>query len=729
MTKTGSGPLRLTAAALCAAAFACGKSGPTEPRKATSIEVLAGDGQIGEVGAALPVRIQVRTKDQQGPVGGVLVVVSTESQGGGSTAPRSVTTSASGTAEIVWTLGGKLGAQTLTISSSGIPSVTVAASATPGPPAVVSATTEVLQFTVVSKPVTVIPAVQVTDAFGNPIGGVVVTFELTVLGSVLTGTDRVSDGNGLAALGSWTIGPDAIRYGIRARLAGGAAAVFEAQGIPATVTAVAGIGQTANAGTAVAVPPAVRASREDGSPLPGVTVTFVVVAGAGVVQGAGTVTGSDGIAAASGWILGPAPGQNQVEAQLDGPQAVAFTATGIAGAVASASATSPTAMTGFFGNFVPAAPTVVLRDAQGNPVAGSAVSFELLQADGQLIGTTQVSDFMGRVILGGWRLGSGGSQQVRASGQGFAPIIFTTTATAPPASTFNLEVRYPNTQPTTAQRAAFDQAAARWKVIILAGAAPYPVSEPASFCFPAISETVDGLIIFADLKLLDGVGNVLGQAGPCIVRDDAGFQPAVGLMAFDTADLPLLESRGQLNDVIFHEMAHVLGFGTMWNFPPPDADLIIPIGPNNPPNSFLLGEGTSNPTFNGTSTRMAFLGAVAPGGTFTGVAVPVEGLPAPLGTRDSHWREATVVNELMTGILNAGVNPLSAFSAASFRDLGYVVNDAVTDPFTFLASLLAAPTPPLTSFVSGLQLIEGTLPGPIIVINKRGRTVARVPRK
>jgi hypothetical protein len=724
MTKTVSGPLRLTAAALCAAAFACGNGDVTEPRKATSIEVLAGQGQIGEAGTTLPVRIQVRTKDAQGPVGGVLVQVSTESPGGGSTTPRSVTTSAAGTAEIAWTLGGKLGAQILTISSSGIPSVTVGASATPGPPSLVSATSEILQFTVVSKPVAALPAVLVSDAFGNPIGGVPVTFELTVLGSALSGTDRVTDANGRAVLGSWTIGPDAIRYGIRARLASGAAAVFEAQGIPAAVTAVAGTGQTANAGTAVAVPPAVRATREDGSPLPGVAITFVVVGGAGVVQGANTVTGSDGIAAASGWILGPIPGQNQLQAQLDGSQTVAFTATGIAGAVASASATSPTAMTGFFANFVSAAPAVALRDAQGNPVAGSAVSFELLQADGQLIGATQVSDFMGRVMLGGWRLGSGGSQQVRAVGQGFAPIIFTTTATAPPASTFSLEVRYPNSQPTTAQRAAFDQAAARWKTIILAGAAPYPVNEPASFCFPAISETVDGVIIFADLKPIDGANGVLGQAGPCIVRDDAGFQPAVGIMQFDTADLPLLESRGQLNDVIFHEMAHVLGFGTMWDFDPGPPF----VSPTNPANTLLSGRGTSDPIFTGLSTRAAFLGAVAVGRTFTGVPVPVENSGGP-GTRDSHWREATVVNELMTGRLDAGVNPLSAFSAASFRDLGYVVNDAVTDSFTFLASLVAAPAPPLTSFISGLQLIEGTLPGPIIVINKRGRTVVRVPRK
>ena len=729
MTKTRSGPVRLTAATLCAVALACGKGDVTEPRKATRIEVLSGNNQTGGVGAPLANKVVVRSSDTEGPVGGVLVVVSTESQGGGSTAPKSVTTNTVGTAEIVWTLGGRLGAQTLTVSSTGLPSVTVGATATAGAPAVVSATTEILQFTVVTKPVAVNPAVQVSDAFGNPSAGVPISFELTVLGSVITGAELVTDGNGRAAVGSWTIGPDAIRYGIRAKLASGAAALFEAQGIPATVTAVAGVGQTANAGTAVAVPPAVRAAREDGSPLPGVTVNFVVVDGAGVVQGGSQVTGANGIASASGWILGPTPGQNRLEAQLNGPQVVPFTATGIAGAVASASATSPTSLTGFFGNFVSQAPAVALRDAQGNPVAGSTVLFELLQADGQIVGATQVSDFLGRASLAGWRLGTSGSQAVRATGTGFSPITFTAAAATPPPSTFKIEVRYRNGSPTVAQQAAFDQAAARWKQFLVSGSVPYVVNEPSSFCFPAINETVDGLLIFANLIPIDNAGSILGRAFPCIVRDDDGFQPAVGLMEFDIADLPGLEASGRLNDVILHEMGHVLGFGTMWDFDPSEfGPPIIPIGPDNPPNTLLTGRGTGDPFFNGPSARSAFLSAVQPGSTFTGTPVPVENSGGP-GTRDSHWREGIVLNELMTGFLNAGANPLSAFTASSFRDLGYVVNDAVSDPFSFLASLLAAPTPPLISFVSGLQLIEGTNPGPIIVIDRRGRTVARVPTR
>ena len=35
-------------------------------------------------------------------------------------------------------------------------------------------------------------------------------------------------------------------------------------------------------------------------------------------------------------------------------------------------------------------------------------------------------------------------------------------------------------------------------------------------------------------------------------------------MSFDTADLDEMERKGTLNDVITHEMGHVLGIGTIW---------------------------------------------------------------------------------------------------------------------------------------------------------------------
>jgi hypothetical protein len=687
---------------------ACGE-GPAEPRKPTKLAVVSGSNQSGPVGEALPGRIIVRASDGQGPLADVVVTASVESGAGGSAAPASLTTDADGNAETTWTLGGQIGTQTLTFTTTGVPAAAVTAAATAGSAALIFPVSAGFQLTVVSRTVTVIPRVQVTDLFGNAIAGVPVTFEPEGGGTV-TGANPSTGPDGTATVGSWTIGPDVITYVLRARIAGGTVATFQAQGIPATFVAAGGNGQTANTGTAVAAAPAVRAGRDDGSPLPDVLVTFAITGGGGIVQGNPVITGADGIARATRWILGATPGANTVEARIVGKDPVAFQATGVPAVPATAVAGSATTQTGFFGNFVNAPPSLRVNDAQGNPVAGIPVTFTTTQGDGVLTGATATTDFDGQARLGAWRLGNAPTHTLTAATGSLPAVSFSVTASTPPPSTFTIDVRFvttaPALPPTPAQQAAFDQAAARWKEILISGDAPYPVNEQPSFCYPAMIETVPGVVIFAKLQAIDGVNGILGQAGPCIVRDDPGYLAAVGVMQFDTADLVGLEASGRLNAVILHEMGHVLGFGTLWNFLT---------------NALLTGAGSSDPFFNGSSTRGAFLASVAAGSAFTGNPVPVENTGGG-GTRDSHWREATVSNELMTGFLNQGVNPLSAFTAASFRDLGYVVNDAVSEQFTFQAFLQTVLQP-------SFRIVEGKLPGPILVIDRRGRVVRRVERQ
>ena len=53
------------------------------------------------------------------------------------------------------------------------------------------------------------------------------------------------------------------------------------------------------------------------------------------------------------------------------------------------------------------------------------------------------------------------------------------------------------------------------------------------------------------------------------------------------------------------------------------------------------------------------------------------------GSRDSHWRESNMGNELMTPTYNGGIaNPLSRVTIGSLADLGYTVNMGVADPYT-----------------------------------------------
>ena len=159
---------------------------------------------------------------------------------------------------------------------------------------------------------------------------------------------------------------------------------------------------------------------------------------------------------------------------------------------------------------------------------------------------------------------------------------------------------------------------------------------------------------------IDGPGKVLGQAGPTVLRPGT-FLPAWGVMSFDTADLAKMEADGSLVRVIMHEMAHVLGFGSIWDR----------LG-------LLQGAGSADPTFTGAAAIREF--ATLRGET-TPLAVPVANVGGP-GTRDSHWREAVFGNELMTGFLNTGVNPISRLSVGSLEDLGYEVDYAAADPYT-----------------------------------------------
>jgi hypothetical protein len=221
-------------------------------------------------------------------------------------------------------------------------------------------------------------------------------------------------------------------------------------------------------------------------------------------------------------------------------------------------------------------------------------------------------------------------------------------------SPFTIEVRFMGGL-TADQQAAFRDAADRWTRVIV-GDLPSVVVD---------GETIDDVLILADGSAIDGTGGVLGQAGPTVLRPAsagaAAMLPAKGVMSFDTADLAKMQVEGTLGDVIAHEMGHVLGIGTVW-----------------PEKKLLSGAGTVNPTFIGR-------GAMAEYATLLKAAepqpVPVENTGG-VGTRDSHWRETTFRNELMSGFIAAPGNPLSRVTVASLADLGYQVDLAAADPYS-----------------------------------------------
>lgn len=222
------------------------------------------------------------------------------------------------------------------------------------------------------------------------------------------------------------------------------------------------------------------------------------------------------------------------------------------------------------------------------------------------------------------------------------------------SSPFTIEIRFAGGLNDT-QKAAFTTAADRWTSAIVGDLPPVLVE----------GEVIDDVMILAQGKNIDGPGRILGQAGPTRLRPRsagaAAFLPATGIMSFDTADLEGMESEGTLNDVIAHEMGHVIGIGTLWN----DKRL-------------LKGRGTSNPTFIGRGAMGEY--HALRGGNGRQREVPVENTGGP-GTAEGHWRETVFRNELMSGFIAAPGNPLSRMTLASLDDLGYVVDLEAAEPY------------------------------------------------
>ncbi len=213
---------------------------------------------------------------------------------------------------------------------------------------------------------------------------------------------------------------------------------------------------------------------------------------------------------------------------------------------------------------------------------------------------------------------------------------------------------------TPSQQVIFHRAANRWEQVIIGDL-------PNAF-FKGL--TVDDVLISANSVAIDGPGTILARANADAFRSGSSL-PYHGWMQFDTADVANFEANGRLFDVVLHEMGHVLGVGSIWS-----------------KRGLLQGAGTANPRFLGKQATAAYNAIFGRSET----SVPVEGNGSPVGSRDSHWRESTFANELMTPRID-GTNLLSRVTAASMIDLGYVVNMNAADAYTSPATASA--------FVSG----------------------------
>ncbi|TWU47133.1 leishmanolysin-related zinc metalloendopeptidase [Rubripirellula reticaptiva] len=173
-------------------------------------------------------------------------------------------------------------------------------------------------------------------------------------------------------------------------------------------------------------------------------------------------------------------------------------------------------------------------------------------------------------------------------------------------------------------------------------------------------QTISSVFISASVATDDGVGGRLGHASVThYAQDTLGFVLATdATIEFDSDDIALL-SLAELEALVNHEVAHAIGFGSLWT----------------QNNVYVNGTGE----FLGTNATLAWQNEFSQTGT---ADVEVEG---GLGTIGGHWNEnlngdgltgitdsmgRDMRDELMTGWLNTN-SFISDMTVASFTDIGF----------------------------------------------------------
>lgn len=206
----------------------------------------------------------------------------------------------------------------------------------------------------------------------------------------------------------------------------------------------------------------------------------------------------------------------------------------------------------------------------------------------------------------------------------------------------------------TSHDSVFEAAAAHWESIILKDLPDYP-NPSKSDLIGDIGNTqfsytgpVDDVVIAYVMENIDGPNKELGNAGPIITRLEDNT-PVSGYMRFDTSDVGITISEEDFKAVVLHEMGHVLGIGTVWVAKGC-------IGTCTP--------GSNKDVFYKCAAAQREYNAAGCSGS-----LPIE-TELGQGSGCMHWREKSVITELMSPVLNKGkAMPLSRITVGALEDI------------------------------------------------------------
>jgi Bacterial Ig-like domain (group 1)/Carboxypeptidase regulatory-like domain len=297
--------------------------------------------------------------------------------------------------------------------------------------------------------------VMVTDSGGHPVSGVTVSFSVSGGGGTLSSSTAQSDVNGLASV-SWTLGSQLGNQSLRAEASNEDGkplnnsplelSAMAVQPQPAGLVLLTTLAETAQNGVVLVNQPVVQVFDADSQPLSQVEVVASVGSGGATLSGTATAT-SD----ASGQaiftdlaLVGP-----------QGPQTLKFSVTTpaleitsspiqlLAGTAASLTGVEPLSYQGTVNSPVAPGPSVIAKDAAGNPVAGVSVTFAS-NRDASVSPETAVTNEQGLAQVS-WTLGSTANVQysltARVESSSLPAVRFSATAQAGAAGRLTVAVQ------------------------------------------------------------------------------------------------------------------------------------------------------------------------------------------------------------------------------------------------------------------------------------------------
>lgn len=443
-----------------------------------SVGDVAGDGQAATVNTQFPVPLGLRVLDGAGNgVEGTLVTFTapvvgasaTFSANGSSGSTLAVLTDANGDVDVTTIANTIAGSYTISVQVAGLAAPQLFhLTNTAGTPANVSIPSDGSGGNAQSTPVdTQFPqplVVGVSDAFGNPVPAVPVSFAVVAAsngaGAVLSPAQAATGADGRATITA-RANLVAGQYGVDASVAGVAAAatfsLTNTAGAQTTIAASGGGTQSAAVTTPFAQPLQVTVSDAFGNPVPGVEVAFSASTSPGgasaVLSAASATTGANGTAAVSATANAQA-GSYAVSASVSGVgTAATFQLTNTAGAPTTIVTAGGGVQSAPVGTPFPQPLAVQARDAFGNPVPNVSVGFAAAAAPNgataTLSASTAVTGADGIASVAATANSIVGSYTVGASAGGAAAATFGLTNTAGAPATIVVGGSGSGTQSTT----------------------------------------------------------------------------------------------------------------------------------------------------------------------------------------------------------------------------------------------------------------------------------------